>query len=608
MLPILAALGFSYLRVFDLYELQTYDWRSQIRGARPVSRDIVLVDIWDDTLQALGAWPIDRVYHSDLIRILANAGVKSIGFDTLFVESRAGDEEVVKAAKNAGNVYFVEALFNPTSKNRKFYSDRMLAPIIDAYAQAAKGIGHVNAKADIDGKRRRVFPTVNLGGKEHVQLAVLMAMDAMGVKDLKLPLDDEGYFLVSFAGKWEKTFQHYSYYDILASYLEQQSGEKPRIDLNLLKNKFCFVGLTSLGSHDTSPVPVQSVYPMVGLYANVLNNILMKDFVRRLDRFSNLLILILCGAGVVFISFKYRPLKALLFTLGFLMFFISVGIVVFYCWGLWVDMFYPMTLFVLIYAVTTFVRTVLEMRKRELIEAELKIASQIQKSFLPEKAPQEKGIDIAMFMQPAKAVGGDLYTFVHLSEERLGVMVGDVSGKGTPAALFMAKVVSEFKFLARGIVDPAQVLSDLNNSIASESTGGLFVTLCYAIFDMKEKKLLLSNGGHLPLVSTNSDGRLSLLSAEEGMPIGVMPDVPFNVSEWPLKNGDCFMFYSDGISEARNTRKEEYGADTLGKVLITVRDESSDKILNESMECLNRFIGKADQHDDMTLIIVKVTV
>jgi sigma-B regulation protein RsbU (phosphoserine phosphatase) len=211
-------------------------------------------------------------------------------------------------------------------------------------------------------------------------------------------------------------------------------------------------------------------------------------------------------------------------------------------------------------------------------------------------------------MRSAKAVGGDLYTFVHLEGERLGVMVGDVSGKGTPAALFMAKVVSEFKFLAREKTDPAQVLRDLNNSIASESTGGLFVTLSYAIFDMKERKLIMSNGGHLPLVSTDSEGGLHMLSADEGMPIGVMPDMPFAVSERPLKSGDCFMLYSDGISEARNVRKDEFGADALGKALIAVRHENSEKILNDTMVQLERFIGKAEQHDDMTLIVVKVTL
>lgn len=617
-----AAILFSYLRVFELYELQTYDWRCKLRGDRPVSSDIVFIDIWDDTLKELGAWPFSRSYHADLIRVLHEAGAKAVGFDMLFVESTPEDEDVAQAAQEAGNTYFVYAFLSPERKGAGFTSEMMLAPLVDRYAATAKGTGYVNAKADLDGKRRRTFPTIVFEGRTYYQLSFRLALDLLGVAEdqvrrsrhhihlgdkRKVPLDDEGYFLVNYAGKWEgKNFKHYSYYDILASYLESVSGEKPRIDLSELKGKICFVGLTALGSHDTNPIPIQSIYPMVGLYANVLNNILLEDYIRRADRLVNTLITVAIALGAVLVSLRMRPVAGLLTSLAGVIVYAAVAVLLFLWAGVWIDLFYPALLVLLSYAVSTLGRTMLEMRKRELIEKELKIASQIQQSFLPQTVPAVAGIEVAVFFKPAKAVGGDLYTFLTLAGGKLGVMVGDVSGKGTPAALFMAKAVSEFKFCARDRNDPSEVLAALNDSISSESTGGLFVTLVYAIFDITGRSFSFSDGGHLPVVRVGADGGSQLLTAEGGMPIGVMPGMAFAPFSAALSAGDCYAFYSDGVTEARNRKKDEWGVETLQRIMSKHPKEPVNVILDKSVEELKRFMGKAEQHDDITLIIVKM--
>ncbi|MCG3175788.1 MAG: hypothetical protein MOGMAGMI_00721 [Candidatus Omnitrophica bacterium] len=616
------AILLSYLRVFELYELQTYDWRCKLRGDRPVHQDIVFIDIWDDTLKALGAWPFSRTYHADLIRVLHEAGAKAVGFDMLFVEGTADDADVAQAAREAGNTYFVYAFLSPERRGDHFASDMMLAPLVPEFAAASKGTGYVNAKADLDGKRRRTFPTIHHEGKEYYQLSFRLALDLLGVPEeqakvrrgvmdlggkRRVPLDDEGYFLVNYAGKWEgKNFKHYSYYDVLAAYLETVSGQTPRIDLKELRGKICFVGLTALGSHDTNPIPIQSIYPMVGLYANVLNNILLEDYIRRADRLVNTLVTMTIALGTVLFSLRMRPVAGLLTSLGAVTIYALVAVALFLWAGIWIDLFYPVLLVLLSYAVSTLGRTMLEMRKRELIEKELKIASQIQQSFLPQSVPSVAGAEVAVFFKPAKAVGGDLYTFLTLADGKLGVMVGDVSGKGTPAALFMAKAVSEFKFCARDRNDPAEVLSALNDSISSESTGGLFVTMSYAIFDVASGTLSFSNGGHLPVVQVAADGTSQLLSAEEGMPIGVMPGMPFAAFSGRMTAGDCYAFYSDGVTEARNRRKDEWGVETLQKIMSKHHTEGAGAILERSVEELKKFMGKAEQHDDITLIVVKV--
>ncbi len=621
-LCVLGVLWVSYSQTFERYELQTYDWRFSLRGPRPVSGDIALVHIWDDTLAALGRWPFDRQYHAALIQVLSEAGAKAVVFDVEFVEPSPQDLKVSEAAREAKNVYLAFGFSSPRSFNGHFVSTKIESPLLPAFAAASKGSGFVNIQVDLDGKRRRVMPIISFWGKDHYQLSFRVLMDLLGVKpeevkfvpgrylelkkDLRVPLDEEGCFIINYAGRWKDTFHHYSYVDILSAYAQKIAGEKPSFDLDKLKGKICIVGLTAQGTHDTNPNPIESVYPGVGTYANIINTVLQRDFIRRLDRVSNLLILLFITVLTAWVSFYKKPFVSFLYTLAALTIFIALGVNIFIYAGVWLDLFFPVFVCIVVYMAGTLTRIIREMRKRELIESELKIASQIQKSFLPSGPPEHKGLRVATFFLPAKAVGGDLYAFTQAGPEKVGVMVGDVSGKGTPAALFMAKTAAEFKFSAYGCSDPAEVVAKLNDSIASESTGGLFVTLTYVIFDLSAKKLLLANAGHLPVVVSRPDGRVELLSAEGGMPIGVMPDMPYANIELPLASGECYAFYSDGISEARNKKKEEFDVAALQKSLLAHRKKTAQEVLDLTVADVQRFIGKAEQHDDMTLIVVQI--
>ncbi len=612
----------AYSRTFERYELQTYDWRFSLRGPRPVSPDVAIIHIWDDTLSALGRWPFDRQYHAALIQVLSEAGVKAIIFDIEFVEPTGQDAKVAAAARQAGNVYFAFGFSSPRSFPGRFVSTNIESPLLPEIAQSAKGSGFVNIQVDLDGKRRRVMPVINYSGKDHYQLSFRVLMDILGAKPeevtfvpgrylefkkgLRVPLDEDGCFIINFAGLWKDAFHHYSYVDILSAYAQKLAGEKPSFNLGDLKGKICVIGLTAQGTHDTNPNPLEPVYPGVGTYANVLNTVLQRDFIRRTDRMFNVLILLLIASLTAWVSFYKKPFVSFLNTMATLIIFVAVGINLFIYAGVWIDLFYPVLVCLAVYMTGTLTRIIREMRKRELIESELKIASLIQQSFLPSAPPEQKGMNLAVFFRPAKAVGGDLYAFTQAGADKVGVMVGDASGKGAPAALFMAKTVSEFKFSARDRLDPAVVLGKLNDSIASESTGGLFVTLTYAIFDLAARKMMMSNAGHLPVVVARADGRTELLTAEGGMPIGVMPDMPFENFECVLSPGECYAFYSDGISEARNKKKEEFDVAALQKALSAYHKRDAKQILDRTVADVTHFIGKAEQHDDMTLIIVQI--
>ncbi len=620
-LAILAAL-FSWFRVFEQYELATYDWRCQVRGPRPVSDKVVLVDIWDDALQEFGAWPFKRVYHSYLIDALHAFGAKAVAFDILFAEPNEGDDAVVESAKKADNVYFVYGFHGAKrGADGHFTAPAVLAPLLDDYHLSAKDIGHINPSPDIDGKRRKIFPAIRYEEKTYYPLGILLAMEALGAEKAKtetdryrmrlsdgtrIPFDKDGFITVNFAGVWEKTFRHYSYLDVIVSHQQILAGRPPRLDPSLFKDAVCVVGLTSTASHDSNPIPIQSAYPMVGIHANVLNSVLMKDFIRRAGPFWNLLFLTFLVALIGYLSFKKRPITAFYGSFIALAAYFAAVVGAFVFAGIWVDLFCPMATAIVVYAAVTLSRVMQEMRKRELLESELKTASRIQQSFLPETLPVSPYLEVAVYMKPAKAVGGDLYTFVPIADDVLGVMAGDVSGKGTPAALFMAKVVSEFKYSARGKTDPAEVLSALNDAIANEATGGLFVTLVYAVFDLKNHRMVLANGGHLPVVMVRKNGEKQLLTPDEGMPIGVMTPALFSSLPVSAEEGDCLAFYSDGVSEARNRKKEEFGVEALQAAIADKKEADAVKILDEAVTRLNHFMGNAEQHDDITLIIVKM--
>jgi hypothetical protein len=467
-----------------------------------------------------------------------------------------------------------------------------------------------------------MIPVIRYENKIYYQLSIRLAMDYLGVDpkeaiykpseylELKpgyrIPLDPQDCLPISYAGTWNEAFKHYSYKDILVSYSQILSGEKPLIDLKQLKGKICIIGLTAQGTHDMKPTPLEPIYPGVGLYANVISSIITQDYIRRLDRIWNMVILLSLALILARIAFYKKPLTSFIYAVSLISIFILATVNFFLYYGIWIDLFYPALVLVGVYIYGTLTRIISEMRKRELMETELKIASQIQKSFLPAAPPEIKGLALSVFMQPAKHVGGDLYAFIKLPDDKVGVMLGDVSGKGTPAALFMGKVVSEFKFSARDKVDPADVLTNLNNSISAESTGGLFVTLAYAVFDLKNMKMTLANGGHLPLVVTYPDKRTELITGDSGMPIGVMEGVPFANIEVAIAPGQSFALYSDGISEARNRKKDEFGVEELQKVMLENYKKTSQEILDLSVDSVKQFAGKADQHDDMTMIVVQI--
>lgn len=245
-----------------------------------------------------------------------------------------------------------------------------------------------------------------------------------------------------------------------------------------------------------------------------------------------------------------------------------------------------------------------EAKERERIQQELQVAALIQQTLLPKQLPSIQGWHVDAFYRPARAVGGDFYDFIDLGEDRLGVVVGDVTDKGVPAALVMATCRSMLRAAAQRHESPSSVLADVNDALVPEIPPAMFVTCLYAIIDTAAGEIVFANAGHnLPYVRTR-DGVIELRAT--GMPLGLMPGMDYEEKTYRLDTGDLMVLTSDGITEAHNPEGEMYGFSRLmGKVAGRPKD---DDMVNSLVGDLEKWTGTdAEQEDDITLVVVRRT-
>ncbi|MBN2189667.1 MAG: SpoIIE family protein phosphatase, partial [Candidatus Aureabacteria bacterium] len=246
-------------------------------------------------------------------------------------------------------------------------------------------------------------------------------------------------------------------------------------------------------------------------------------------------------------------------------------------------------------------------KEKERMRSELKIARDVQRQMLPEKLPEfENCGQYALFglNDPAEQVGGDLYDFIKAGKSALGFAIGDVSGKGIPASLFMMQAITLLRYNAPGFFDTSLLLSRLNDEICMHNPSGMFITLIYAVVDLNTGVLNLTNAGHnYPLLIRS--GELVLFEGEKNIPIGIKGGVPYRQDIISLKEGDTLIFYTDGITEAQNGEKELYGDERLMKLVKENIAASPETMADRIMQGVKSFRSSARQSDDITLVIFR---
>jgi hypothetical protein len=235
------------------------------------------------------------------------------------------------------------------------------------------------------------------------------------------------------------------------------------------------------------------------------------------------------------------------------------------------------------------------------VQRELEAARLIQRSLLPRQAPRASGLDVAVRFVPMSAVAGDLYDFLELGPSRIGILVADVSGHGIPAALVASMVKLAFSAQADHADDPARVLSAVNRALCRQLDHG-FVTAIYVVVDTDASTITVANAGHPPLLIGNAT-RGVIDVPEHGLMLGFMPDASYQNVEIGLHDGDRFLLYTDGVTEAQNAAGEFFDGERVGRWLMVDHGNDVARLGDGALADLNRWRGHLPFEDDVTFVI-----
>jgi phosphoserine phosphatase RsbU/P len=241
-------------------------------------------------------------------------------------------------------------------------------------------------------------------------------------------------------------------------------------------------------------------------------------------------------------------------------------------------------------------------------EQQLEMASIIQQGFLPRNfsfIPKGMPFEIAARNLPASMVGGDLYDCIELRKGLLGFTIGDVSGKGVPAALYMARLISDFRFYAHQFEDPIPTMQILNKMLAERSQQGMFVTMIYLTLDIERGLLSYVNGGHIPpLLYRGDTKKINRLDGGEGIPLGIRTPTDFNEERITLQEKDTLILFSDGILDAKNSAGERFSVEKLEKIIYGKWD-TAEKLVSKIIAGVRKHTGGERQFDDITIMVFR---
>ncbi len=390
-----------------------------------------------------------------------------------------------------------------------------------------------------------------------------------------------------------------------------------------LQDKIVLVGLTGLGLSDWITTTRGERRPGVEVHAQLMQAFIDGDFVTRPNVMPWFEISALLLAGVSLIVFvpMLRPQRSVWLWLGLVLFTFALSLMLFKYKGLLFDAINVNISLSMVF-VCLLVNVLAEsQRQRKLISqtlqkereqaakvaGELESARRIQLNSLPDTHivfANEKRFSIATYLEPAREIGGDLYDCFMLDNEHVFIAVGDVSGKGVPASLFMAVTRALAKSLAlRGNQNLAGVIRTTNAELARDNPEMLFVTMVAAVLNVKNGQLTLCNAGHEAPWQWSNKGEIQRLKGESGPPLCMLDDYGFTTQNYQLSKGDRILLLSDGVTEAMDNNENLYGAKRVDVLMTTLPNDADVELLKEALcKDVANFVGDAEQSDDITFL------
>lgn len=247
------------------------------------------------------------------------------------------------------------------------------------------------------------------------------------------------------------------------------------------------------------------------------------------------------------------------------------------------------------------------MLEQQRLQQQLESAYSIQQSFMPQNFPHAENDKFLLYAKniPATAVGGDLFDFIEIDADRLGFVIGDVSGKGIPAALNMARLISDLRYYCHIAEQSVDLMQTINSVLFERSHQGMFVTLIYMLLDIRKGELKITNAGHLPpLWYQEQINSCVAINNSTGIPLGIIPQAEFTEHVIQLQPGDIILLYTDGVTEAKNIRGKMFSQKRLADIFTNPWNHPQ-ILIEEIVNRINKFTKNISQHDDITLLAIK---
>lgn len=606
-IPFLAALlifSLHSLQLVDFRELDALDLRFRLRGQRPAHPKITLITIDDASLHAVGQWPWPRGNYAVLLDVLSQFKPRVIFFDILFTEASPSAEEDAKfhaAIQRAGRV-ILPFFYHSETPFKAIFPYELLR-------NSAAGMAYVNVLPDRDGHVRRMKAFVDAGEfvfYHPAVMAMLMQFQNREKADQwlsRLPLDSQHNLQINFPGS-VNAFKKISFRDVIEAAGDENAG---RLE-ELFSDAIIFIGHTATGTTDLVNTPYSTQMPGLAVQASALHTFLSGRMLYAIPQPFHFVIAFLTALAAAVVAAVFTPLISLLGLFLLMMIYVLWNFIAFF-WAGWIFPFFmPLAAALFSYGGMLFEKYTRVLFEREMIDRELQMAARIQEHFLPQTPPDCAQLELAFECRFTKQVGGDLYDWTDLGDGRFGFCVGDVSGKGMPAAIYMAKSMSDFRGITKHAMQPEEVCQSLNQILLSGHAGGTFLTLAYLVVDFKKGKLRMASAGHEPMIFFKNKTKTAVvIKSNHGVPLGVFEEAAYDAVEVSFEKGDVFLLYSDGVKELRNARGEEFGIENLRKALEGEASlgENAQAILQGVFRkmALHQQNGRA--HDDQTLFCVR---
>ena len=584
------------------------------------SSDIVLIGIDDEAFDAFGP------YHTWTRSIMAGALEALakdpenlptvVAVDVLYIgtSTEEADARLAEAAGKLGCVVTASmAVFGESVSWEDGRPSAIRSSAVVGYEEPYEALreatvqGHINAMYDRDGILRHALLYVEPEGERVLSMACQTAaafLEKKG-KTLELP-EGEANIYVPFTGKPGDYSDGVSIANLLY-------GEVPA---QYWKDKIVLIGPYAAALQDAYYTPIDKGNPMYGVefQANVIQALIEEKGKNDLPDFPQLLLVFVLCAAAAFLFLNLRLIWGGVICLVLMALGLAVPYALYQAGHvshlLWLS---PGILAIYILSLAAhYVKASRERKalalEKERMKAELALAARIQTDSLPQEYPPfpERGeFDIYASMTPAKEVGGDLYDFFMVDDDHLALVIGDVSGKGVPAALFMMVATTLIRHAVMSTNDPAEALRVANNQICMRNPSEMFVSAWVGVLEISTGKLTMANAGHEYPALQNPGGSFALLKGKHGLVVGGMEGLRYRNEVILLQPGSKLFVYTDGLPEASNRREEFFRTERMLESLHSCEKGSAAEIVDSVKQAVEQFTGNADRFDDLTMLCLQ---